>query len=149
MICKKCGLDKDTSEYLVYTIKEKEYIRRECTPCFKKGRRQYYMNNPERFKQAKLRSNLKKGLVKKRVPKPVYLTDEDINIFINKLKRQAGYADVIDIYRLIHIYTIIFGVKYYDHLSIEDQLILMWSELKEYRMVKNDIPELIYTEDEG
>lgn len=133
MICKKCGIDKDQSEYQLYEYKGREYRRKECITCFKIGRKNYYMNNTEKFKEAKIRCNLKKGVVKKRLPKEVYLTGNDIDSFIKKIKRQAGYADVVDVYRLTHIYTFIYGIKFHENVSVEDQLILMWEELKDYK----------------
>lgn len=137
MICKKCGKDKDISEYLKYYIKDKEYVRKECTLCFKLYRSVYYKNNKEKFYEAKKRHIEKNPPVKKRHSKPVYLTGDDIISFIEKVNRQAGYVDYIDAFRLTHIYTILYGGENVNNnMDIEDELVLMWDKLKKYEIDK-------------
>lgn len=55
--------------------------------------------------------------------------------FIEKINRQRGWADVIDLYMLIHIYTDEFGILYTD-LKIEDELIYMWEKINEVKVEK-------------
>jgi len=61
------------------------------------------------------------------------MTESD---FIEKVKRQNYLIDGIDSWRLVHFFTDKFGVKYYDKLTLEDELCLMWEKLTVERVVK-------------
>jgi hypothetical protein len=52
------------------------------------------------------------------------------NELIEKIKRQSYYIDHVDAFRLISHYVDIYGVRYWDNLSIEDELLLMFNELR-------------------
>lgn len=56
----------------------------------------------------------------------------EIKNFIDKVEKCRGYVDHIDAYRLISHYVDVFGVKYMNKLSIEDELILYYDELKSF-----------------
>lgn len=56
------------------------------------------------------------------------MTEKD---FIEKVNKQRGFIDAVDAWRLIHFFTEKWGVMYYDKLSIEDELCLMWMKLQE------------------
>lgn len=55
------------------------------------------------------------------------MTEKD---FIEKVERQRGWVDLIDIYRLIHFFTEKWGVEI-TNLPIEDELMYMWMKLRE------------------
>lgn len=55
------------------------------------------------------------------------MTEKD---FIEKVKRQSGFIDVVDAYRLIHFFTEKWGIKFTD-FSTEDELCYMWIRLQE------------------
>jgi hypothetical protein len=62
---------------------------------------------------------------------------------IEKIKRQAGYVDMLDAYRVVDVYTTLFGVEYFDTrkqtLSVQEELILMWDRINRYEeIVSND-----------
>jgi hypothetical protein len=50
--------------------------------------------------------------------------------FIEKVKRQGGWVDIVDVYRLIDLYTERFGILFTE-LSIEDELMYMWIKIQE------------------
>jgi hypothetical protein len=56
--------------------------------------------------------------------------DNDIKLFIEQVNKQSGWINEVDAFRLLSLYVEKFGVKYYDKLSIEDELCLMWEDLK-------------------
>ena len=63
------------------------------------------------------------------------IPDEEINIneiilFINRVDKNSGYIDFVDAFRLLNYYIEIFGVKYMDRISIEDELIYYYGEIK-------------------
>lgn len=55
---------------------------------------------------------------------------------VNKINKQAGYADAVDAYRICDVYTELFGVKFFDTqknpMDIKDQLIIMWDKIVNY-----------------
>ena len=54
--------------------------------------------------------------------------EKEVNSFIKKVNSRNGYIDYIDAFRLVHIYTNMYGVLW-TTLSIEDELILMWDRI--------------------
>ena len=58
---------------------------------------------------------------------------------LRKLEIQNGQADLVDAFRIVALYTELYGVKYYEKLSIEEELILMYEKLKEYKWSKKSI----------
>jgi len=104
-VCKKCGVEKDLQDYYVKYNSGVGHYLKTCKEC-------------------------------KNAPKKVYSftkvkdIDSDIKLFIERVNRQGGYIDEIDAFRLLSLYVDKFGVKYYDDLSIEDELCLMWEDLK-------------------
>ena len=55
---------------------------------------------------------------------------------VNKINKQAGYADAVDAYRICDVYTELFGVQFFDTqknpMDIKDQLIIMWDKIVNY-----------------
>lgn len=52
---------------------------------------------------------------------------------IKKIERQRGYIDAVDAFAVVSIFTDLYGVKYYDNLTIEEELIVMWDKIKNYK----------------
>jgi uncharacterized protein (DUF39 family) len=52
---------------------------------------------------------------------------------IKKIKKQAGFVDVLDAYRIVDAYTTLYGVEFFgtqtNPMSVEDQLIIMWDKI--------------------
>ena len=52
---------------------------------------------------------------------------------IRKIELQNGMADAIDAYRICALYTELYGIKFYRNIEIEDELIIMFEKLKQYK----------------
>lgn len=61
----------------------------------------------------------------------------EVKNFIEGLKSRGGFADVIDAYKLISFYVDVYGVIYMDKLSIEEELMFYYEELKKYIKIYN------------
>lgn len=101
---------------------DREYIYWNCLPC-----------------KAEKARNVRKDLKKKKqrlldFKRIDLMRSDELNLsikeFVREVERKRFYVDIIDCYRLISLYVDKFGIKYYDHLSQEDELCLMWEELK-------------------
>lgn len=55
---------------------------------------------------------------------------EEIEEFVNKIQSKSGFVDVIDAYRLVSYYTDVFGVRFIENISPEEELIIYYDELK-------------------
>lgn len=69
---------------------------------------------------------------------PTELTNDDkvnideIRLFINRVNNNSGYVDFVDAFRLISYYIDVFGIKYMDRFSIEDELMYYYEQLKSF-----------------
>jgi hypothetical protein len=129
--CKGCSEEKPLDDFYRTKIKGKEYIRWNCTTCHNAGiKTKYVSKKKEKPKKVKRVDVIKIRREKERLERLSF--ENEVRLFINEMDaRKRGYFDVVDIYRLIHYYTELKGVIYTD-LSIEDELMMMWEELKEY-----------------
>jgi hypothetical protein len=58
---------------------------------------------------------------------------------IDKVKRQAGYVDMVDAFRICSVFTDLFGVDNFDRtksgnspVGVEEQLVIMWDKIERY-----------------
>jgi hypothetical protein len=108
-ICYKCGIEKDMEDFCV---------------------RYNYKGRSTSYKYI-LKCNECKPNISKRVKKLCNAEmEKDMKYFIRKIELRGGHIDEVDAFRLVNFYVYKFGIKYYDKLSIEDELCLMWEELK-------------------
>jgi hypothetical protein len=104
-VCKKCGVEKDLNDFYVRYKGGQSFYLKKCNEC----------NN---------------------APKKVYSftevkdIDKDIKSFIECVNKQGGWINEVEAFKLVSLYVDKFGIKCYDRLSIEDELCLMWEELK-------------------
>jgi hypothetical protein len=101
-VCKKCRVEKDIKEFYIEYKNGNNYYLKKCKLCKENSKKVCSINN----------------------------IDNDIKLFIESVNKQNGWINEIDAFRLLSLYVDKFGVKYYDNLNIEDELCLMWEELK-------------------
>jgi hypothetical protein len=109
-VCRGCGIEKDMEDFLVrYDYKGRSSLYRyvlTCNDC---------------------KPNISKHKCKELFNPKI---ERDIKYFIKKIELRGGHIDEVDAFRLVNFYVYKFGIKYYEKLSIEDELCLMWEELK-------------------
>ena len=59
---------------------------------------------------------------------------------IQKIEKQRGFCDTIDAFRIVGVYTDLYGVEYHDNLSVEEELIYMYSMIKSFDDVNDFKP---------
>lgn len=108
LVCKKCEIERELRFFRrTITNGKSYYTRKECKICLSKTGKIY----------------------ERRVKKNIKLSKECI-VFIDKVKRKAGYIDYIEAYELAHFHVETFGFKE-TNMDINEDLCLMWNELKE------------------
>lgn len=116
-ICKTCLIERE-DQWFKFVIRNNKtyYYTKKCKVCLgvKVIKGKYNIKPKEQVLE-------KKAINKK-------LSQEQID-FLDKIKRKSGYIDVVDAYTLAHHFTTIFGYIDLTHLSIEQELTLMYEKL--------------------
>lgn len=105
--CSKCKIDKELDFYYVSN-------KSTCKDCI------LIMAKEHRHKKKRYKSVLKKN--------DILILEEKRKSFIEEIKRKALYVDYVDAFRMVDIFTDIYGVIN-TNLEIEDELIWMWSKI--------------------
>lgn len=51
---------------------------------------------------------------------------------INKIEAQYGYVDYLDCFKIVDIYTELYGITYNYDLKLEYELMIMYDKIKRY-----------------
>jgi hypothetical protein len=104
-VCKKCGIEKPLSDFASKYGNGVTHYLLKCDVCRSEAKKAYSFTK-------------------------VKSIDSDIKLFIERVNKQGGWIDEVDAFRLLSLYVDKFGVKYYEKLDIEEELCLMWEDLK-------------------
>ena len=155
--CHVCSIEKPLEDFKTTHPNGSKTTRRTCNDCKSKGLRKDHMNlekfcpgccktkSNDHFYQNKdltFFSYCKPCFLQYTKTRKMYKKKQDLIVvgssliksiknLINKIEGQRGWVDTIDIMKLVHLRTEALGVKFYKNVTVENEMILIWGELKE------------------